>query len=559
MASSTMAYLPYQQETKERKCPVKGCSLKCRNFGRHVREKHLPCRFRTPNLENLDQHDERLDALNWLQMNLPSSGRTLRDLMAWVRDQRAIPRDATLDQSTESWLKESCRRGGWKVPQHFSLQTLNSEVLLFHWRVLVVCLNHLSVEDRRHFHLMDAREIRPHSSDSEQDMTELQVVDETGFNEPDQPTLLDVPLTREVVMLEVTEHPTTPADPVKVTEQPTTTLLDVPSTRDVVILEVTEHPTTPADPVRVTEQHTTSADPVKVTEQPTTDATPIKVKQEAASSADSTLPTGIDSHFHLDRSARLLKAKIDDPRDLINKDVGPAPICPVNIAGGVCVYCDPEKYPDFFPSSPGFKCAVGVHPKKVQYFTPQKEEQFRRLLSHPEVSALGEVGLDRTEPEETWVLQEEIFTKIMMYNAPWRTCVIHIRDPMDVHAGELYTKCLQIMKANASPTQRIHLHCFTGTTEQVMSWSQAFPYTSFGFTSNVQRFDKFQREAVKRIPEDRIVLETDSPYLPPVPGLRVNTPAYLGHVAKSISEIRGQSLETVLKYCTANARSLYHL
>ena len=107
--------------------------------------------------------------------------------------------------------------------------------------------------------------------------------------------------------------------------------------------------------------------------------------------------------------------------------------------------------------------------------------------------------------------------------------------------------------------QWIHLHCFTGTTEQVMSWTQAFPYTTFGCTSKSKSLDQFQREAVGKIPENRIVLETDSPYLPPIHGLKVNNAAYLGYVAKSISEISCQSMKDVLTYSMDNARSLYHL
>ena len=82
---------------------------------------------------------------------------------------------------------------------------------------------------------------------------------------------------------------------------------------------------------------------------------------------------------------------------------------------------------------------------------------------------------------------------------------------------------------------------------------------SFGFTAKARRFDKFQEEAVRHVPDNRLLLETDSPYLSPVPGLRINTPSYLGSVADAVARIRGQSIRQVLEVSTMNARMLYWL
>ncbi|KAH3718487.1 hypothetical protein DPMN_061291 [Dreissena polymorpha] len=80
------------------------------------------------------------------------------------------------------------------------------------------------------------------------------------------------------------------------------------------------------------------------------------------------------------------------------------------------------------------------------------------------------------------------------------------------------------MQKNVSSTQKIHLHCFTGTLDQVLSWSAAFPRCYFSISDLVARFDEVQKSVVRGIPADRLLVETDSPYLRALSN-RDNTPA----------------------------------
>ena len=468
-------------------------------------------------------------------------------MLDWVSQHGEIPRTTSLSEDSFKWIKSVCELEGWKMPTMFSFHPINCNALIYHWRVLAVLLNQLTAEERQEFHRLDARKDPSTASDSEPDMMDLQVVDETGFEEPyiQDPNIVLATVPDISVSVDM-PHP----NPDEIIEERANDFMDLQ-----VVDETGFEESYIQDPNIA--QATVPDISVNV-DMPRPN--PTEIIEERVNVAESTLLTGIDSHFHLDRSARLLKEQLKNPRDLIQRRVGPAPPFPINIIGGVSIYCDPEHYPESFPSSsPGFKCGVGVHPRKVEYLTAQKEEQLRFLLNNPAVTALGEVGIDRSEPKETWELQERIFTHLLMYNQSWRPCVIHIRDPKDEHSGELYSRCLDIMKANSAPTQRIHLHCFTGTTEQVLSWSRAFPNCSFGFTAKARRFDKFQEEAVRHVPDNRLLLETDSPYLSPVPGLRINTPSYLGSVADAVARIRGQSIRQVLEVSTMNARMLYWL
>ncbi|MEW8547192.1 MAG: TatD family hydrolase [Candidatus Thiodiazotropha sp.] len=266
-----------------------------------------------------------------------------------------------------------------------------------------------------------------------------------------------------------------------------------------------------------------------------------------------------DSHFHLDRSSRKIFGHLNaSVQEVLHAEVGVRPNLSVNVEGGVLVYCDPEHYPAQVPKEKGFGVAVGVHPKKVALFHNDQYGKLRDLLRLKEVVALGEIGLDHTEPESTWKDQEDTLIKVLQLSMPIRPLIIHFRDPKDKHCGELSTRCLQIMRANVAPTQKIHLHCFGGTVEQVVSWMEAFPRCYFGFTGSVTRFDEFQKAALRKVPRGHLLLETDSPYFMPSRAL-ANTPAFIGDVATAVAGIRKEAVEDVLDLTAANTRVLYLL
>ena len=272
------------------------------------------------------------------------------------------------------------------------------------------------------------------SLQSDNALDEFEVVDETGFEEPDA------------------QEPNSNPE------------LEVPSDCEVVDQAGFEEPE--------------AQDPVNATTPDQTIPTPLTTSP-AVKTEEAGVPIGIDSHFHLDRSAKMLHLRNVTPDALIRTKVGKLPPFPVNIVGGVAIYCDPDNYPEVLLSAPGYKFGVGVHPRKVKDLTLQREDQLRSLLNHPSVAALGEIGLDLSEDKETWDLQEATFTRVLSYNQTWRPCVLHLRDPTDPHVGKLSSKCLQIMKENCAPNQKMHLHCFTGNINQVISWSQTFKFLLF--------------------------------------------------------------------------------
>ncbi|KAH3794883.1 hypothetical protein DPMN_148421 [Dreissena polymorpha] len=141
---------------------------------------------------------------------------------------------------------------------------------------------------------------------------------------------------------------------------------------------------------------------------------------------------------------------------------------------------------------------------------------------------------------------------------PFRPVIVHMRDAADQQCGEIGARCLQIMTANVAPTQRIHLHCFTRTVDQVVSWLETFPKCYFGATVLVREFDSFHNAALRRTPKGHLLLETDAPFFRPLQA-SANIPAFIGELALEVSRVKGETVEEVLEFTSANARILYQM
>ena len=96
-----------------------------------------------------------------------------------------------------------------------------------------------------------------------------------------------------------------------------------------------------------------------------------------------------------------------------------------------------------------------------------------------------------------------------------------------------------------------------GTRAVVEDWLEEFLNTYFGFTAPVTSFNQEQRDGLRAVPEDRILLETDSPYMPTHRNVRVNTPAYIGDVAESVAQIQGVPWRELLVTTVTNGQNIY--
>jgi TatD DNase family protein len=200
---------------------------------------------------------------------------------------------------------------------------------------------------------------------------------------------------------------------------------------------------------------------------------------------------------------------------------------------------------------PDVWCTAGVHPHEVADAVASDLEGIRELASaRSEVVAIGETGLDFFYDHSPRDLQRHWFeAQLQLAHELGLPLVIHTREAED--------DTIAILR-DAPAATRMVLHCFTGSMRLLEAGLDMGCYVSF---SGIVTFAKFDgHEAVRAVPPDRILAETDSPYLAPVPhrGKR-NEPAFVGRVVKALADIRGVSVEEVASVTTANANRFYAL
>ncbi len=218
----------------------------------------------------------------------------------------------------------------------------------------------------------------------------------------------------------------------------------------------------------------------------------------------------------------------------------------------LCAAVNLEDYPQVLSLAREFShifAAVGVHPNETAGKEPEISA-LTALAADPAVVAIGETGLDffRSKGDLTW--QKTRFIRhIEASKQSGKPLIIHTRD------AEAET--LRIMRENDATTAGGVFHCFTG------DWAMAKQCLDLGFYlsfSGILTFNSAQQiqDVAKKVPLDRVMVETDSPYLAPVPhrGKR-NEPAFVYEVAAFLAQLRGISLEKVAECTTANFFRLF--
>lgn len=193
-------------------------------------------------------------------------------------------------------------------------------------------------------------------------------------------------------------------------------------------------------------------------------------------------------------------------------------------------------------------CAVGSHPDSADEVNEAVIEQYRKLCAHEKVKAIGEIGLDYHYEDIPRELQKKAF--ILQMELAKQT-----RLPVIVHQRDAHEDGLAIVKS--FPTVTGVFHCFSGSAELARQLVDLGWY--IGFTG-VLTFKNARRaiEAAAAIPLERIVLETDCPYMAPEPFRgRRNDPTYLYRMAEKLGEIRGISPEEAAAITAQNGRRLY--
>ena len=254
-----------------------------------------------------------------------------------------------------------------------------------------------------------------------------------------------------------------------------------------------------------------------------------------------------DSHCHLD--------KIDlDPFDgKFGKMLDAA--TDADVGQFLCVCIDIEHFPDVLKPAedyPNVYCSVGVHPTHQESHMPSVDELIQ-LAKHEKVIAIGETGLDyfRCESEDmTW--QHDLFrTHIRAAIATQKPLIIHTRSAKE--------DTIRILKEENADQVGGVMHCFAEDWDTAQKALDLNFYISF---SGIVSFNsaKELQEVAKRVPEDRFLIETDSPWLAPVPKRgRPNQPAYVKYVAEKMADLRECSYQHIAKVSTQNFNRLFKI
>ena len=249
----------------------------------------------------------------------------------------------------------------------------------------------------------------------------------------------------------------------------------------------------------------------------------------------------VDSHCHLDFPD--LAANLPQILELMQQnDVGCAVCIGVNLEDLPRILALADVHPQIFAS-------VGVHPESTDAREPDVAELVA-LAAHPKVIAIGETGLDYYWYKDAPEWQRERFrTHIRAARATGKPLVIHNRDAT--------ADTLRLMQEEGAGQVGGIMHCFTET------WEVAEAALAQGFYISLSGIVTFKnaltiKEVARRVPLDRLLVETDSPYLAPMPYRgKINQPGYVKHVAEEIARLRELTYEEVVTATTDNFFRLF--
>ncbi|MCK5760794.1 MAG: TatD family hydrolase [Candidatus Delongbacteria bacterium] len=202
-----------------------------------------------------------------------------------------------------------------------------------------------------------------------------------------------------------------------------------------------------------------------------------------------------------------------------------------------------DKYPNIY-------AACGLHPNDLTSNSDDEIKELRELLKHDKVVALGEIGLDFFRDSVPFETQRKYFIKQLE---------IALEDdlPVIIHSRAAEQETLKVISEVSDKYSGV-FHCYAGSTKTALQLIEKGFYISF--TGNITYKNNDREEVIKALPIEKLLLETDSPFLTPVPfrGKR-NDPGKLRYIAQKIADLKNISIEEVAKITSANTRKLFGL
>ncbi|KAF2073618.1 hypothetical protein CYY_005075 [Polysphondylium violaceum] len=257
----------------------------------------------------------------------------------------------------------------------------------------------------------------------------------------------------------------------------------------------------------------------------------------------------VDSHVHVDQILIRLNKTLDEFPIFQKENY------PIQFEKCVQVCCDPValEYTDMLVQFDPIYAAYGVHPHNASEYTDDIEQKLITRMSHPKTVAWGEMGLDYYYNKSPVDIQKQAFSRQLV-------AAVQCKKPIVIHSRDAEQDTITILKDLVPKEWKIHIHCFTSSNlDFAKSLLEYFPNLYIGFTGCIS-FGNSQpiRDAVSLVPIERMLLETDGPYMTPMP-FRGQV-AHSGHiplVANVISQVKNIPLVDVLKQCRINTTNVY--
>ena len=233
---------------------------------------------------------------------------------------------------------------------------------------------------------------------------------------------------------------------------------------------------------------------------------------------------------------------------------------PSGFDGCISTFCDPTAFSALGAFDQILKdektwATFGIHPHNSRYYTETLKTKLCDALTHPKCVALGEIGLDYSE-----VCPSDRETQIRVLEDQLQLASLY-KKPIQIHCRNAEDELMDILLKELPKDWRIHLHCYTGSAEKAVELISTFPHLYIGITGSitVKRLSQV-RETVEVVPLDRLLLETDSPYMIPLElkeKIKFSHPIMVLHVAEKIAKIKDVSINEVLKTTRENTKKMF--
>lgn len=251
-----------------------------------------------------------------------------------------------------------------------------------------------------------------------------------------------------------------------------------------------------------------------------------------------------DSHCHVDES------RFDSDRDEVHQRMLQHGVTRYAVIGSDMA--SSRHAADYAAVHEGCYAAVGIHPHEASTLREGDLDLLAKWLGEEKVVALGEIGLDYYYDHSPRDVQQRVCE--MQMDLAWQLNV-----PVAYHVRDAHQDMLDILKRHKGRLTEGIIHCFSGSWEIAKEYLRLGYYISFAGPVTFKKAPKLQEAAVN-VPRDRLLIETDSPYLAPEPMRgRRNEPTHVRFVAEKIAQLRGEDPAELAAYTTANAMAVYRI